>query len=100
MGCVYIYMHLPPACLTKRPRYRIPRVGVRVLVVFQVLLPCDGDFGLLDLQVGSEGRAGYFAAVQAVAEVTAGFGKELVVVYLDRHGFAEAGGFHDCGAGG
>lgn len=52
------------------------------------------------MQVGSEGRAGYFAAVRAVAAVAAGFGKELVVVDLDRHGLAEAGGFLDCGAGG
>ena len=65
-----------------------------------MLLPCDGDLGLFDQQVASECRARCFAAVQAVAQVAAGFGEELVAVDLDGHGFAEAGGFHSCVLGG
>lgn len=61
-----------------------------------MLLPCDGNLRLLDQQVAAEGGAGSFAAIQAVAEMAAGFREELVVVYLDGHGFAETGGFHSC----
>lgn len=46
----------------------------------------------------SRTRARGPSAVEAVADVAAGFGEELVVSYGDVDGFAVAGGFHDGGS--
>ena len=69
----------------------IPTIGSFVLVDFErVVSIFDVDFFFFHDEVGGYHRPGYFSTVCAVAEVTAWFCKELVVVDCYRDTAAEA----------